>query len=1263
MPPDPPAKVNRRLDIGKYRVLLHIATGGMGAVYKALNTETGQTVALKVLQPELAARPNLLERFRREARSGEKLNHENVVRLYEWGEISGIHYIALEFVEGIDLHDYITRKGQLPVKESQQILIQAVKALGHLHEFGIIHRDVKPSNFLVSIQDGKPIVKLIDLGLARDIDEEEFRVTRAGSTVGTVDYMAPEQAKDSGKADIRSDIYALGCTWFHMLAGRAPFAEGGLTERLYKHVEEPPPDILQFNRKVPPGVLEIMKRMLAKKPEDRYQTPEELLKDLELGRSSAQPINADLLANLALSDGEITEPSPTSSKGRSRTLGRERAPSAEEIKRQARLTALQRQHLLSEEAAAKKRDNHPSGPIRRPGHLRAQDHPAPAPKSDAGPWWPWAAAVVGILVLAGVVIWLALRSASRTTSEHAPGADAGLAGPGQPPLPVLPQPAPVKPSDKMTEPNPSDTKPADPRRPRKIPHQEVLNLKTIQQSFDDSWQPPRQTVPSSRVFKVSRGRKLAGERFFESLGEACAEAPPDQETVIEIQDNGPLFEVPIAVKGKSLVIRGAKSYRPLLAWDAQNPASVGMHQFLSVVQGSLTLENLDVALQVPDPIQSNPTTLVRVLDGHLTARHCTVSVAGKHRQGVVAFQLESSKGTEVNCKGRLERCLVRGAAMVALDLRAPGADVLLDGCLLIGGERPLLDVRGSNAEPATNVRVKRSTLVAGHILLRVQPASPTDTMPALRWVGWDTLLARFGAPDSGEMVVVRDLASTEAMHWTPYNCLYAGWSTLLAGPGRDTKLTDLLRWHAAFRIRDGDDYVVDQPWPRWTLSDPASISPQQFQTAGTQAWFLDSTEQETLGCDLKSLPPSRDNWVSLTFEPLCRVPPLVVHDEPPAIPNPGDGKYHGQAINLDKLDKDLDLGKLLARKQQGTGLGRKVVLHLSGTGEKRIQQPIRVKGSSLTLYFEAPKEKAAPLELVAHLPAEAAAQALIDVEDGNLEILGGTLRLAEGKNSTWPAHVLRVRAGNLSLANCRLEGPLNQAPASFRSLILFEGAGDVALDKTPFCTVNQSILVSGNCCFRIVGPGAHLRLEGSALLSWGDGFHLDLGKAPSRINVQLQLTRNTVAAQRAVLHLSAGPVESIPVEPAVVQAKGNLLMDPFATVHKAGLLVCDGDAQSRGLLLWQGQGNAYDKRLHFFSDWGDGRLPEQPQSYLSWARRWGSTGEKDAARDLLLDKTLILPAAKGNLSLDCLIVPASLQISAGADLAALKINRKSAKKP
>jgi serine/threonine-protein kinase len=275
-----PARNGRRPRVGSYQIVAAIAQGGMSVVYRALDTAHQRQIALKVMLPGLTTKPNLLERFRREGRLGSTLQHVHIVRVYEYGEHLGINFMALELLEGLDLDYYVEQKVKLPAGEAALLISQAALALAHMHEKGIVHRDIKPANFIVAQQNGRPCMKLIDLGLARQKNDDELKIARAGTALGTVDYMAPEQAKDGTAADVRSDIYSLGCTWYHLLAGRPPFPEGDLADRLQQHAEIDPPDVRQFNPETTVPMVKILQRMMAKDPTCRYQTPAELLQDL-----------------------------------------------------------------------------------------------------------------------------------------------------------------------------------------------------------------------------------------------------------------------------------------------------------------------------------------------------------------------------------------------------------------------------------------------------------------------------------------------------------------------------------------------------------------------------------------------------------------------------------------------------------------------------------------------------------------------------------------------------------------------------------------------------------------------------------------------------------------------------------------------------------------------------------------------------------------------------------------------------------------------
>jgi serine/threonine protein kinase len=293
--------------VGKYRIIRHLKSGAMASVYKAEDTESGLVVALKVLTPESLNQPKRLERFRREGLQGARLRHENIVAVYDFGEADGSVYLALEFVEGVDVEELIREQGPLMPEDARSIVVQVAQALDYAHRMEMVHRDIKPSNILITRQHGRCIAKLADLGLARGGLEDETRMTADGSTVGTVDYMPPEQARNSGSADTRSDMYSLGCTLYQMLSGDPPFAEGSIVERLMKHTRAEPTDLRAINPDVPEALWAICRRMLAKQPSQRYQTPTELLADLAHAAPTAESLAAERPTKIKLEPSEDTK--------------------------------------------------------------------------------------------------------------------------------------------------------------------------------------------------------------------------------------------------------------------------------------------------------------------------------------------------------------------------------------------------------------------------------------------------------------------------------------------------------------------------------------------------------------------------------------------------------------------------------------------------------------------------------------------------------------------------------------------------------------------------------------------------------------------------------------------------------------------------------------------------------------------------------------------------------------------------------------------
>jgi serine/threonine-protein kinase len=269
------------VQLGHFTVIERIRTGGMGAVFRALDTRLSRVVALKVLPPALSRDPLIVQRFKNEAQAAAQLDHENVARVYFIGEDQGLHYIAFEFINGTNVRDLIAQRGQLSIAEAVNYILQIASALVHTSAQGVVHRDIKPSNIIIT-PAGR--AKLVDLGLARkeNREDEAVELTVAGTTLGTFDYISPEQARDPRAADVRSDIYSLGCTMYHMLTGEPPYPEGTVLQKLLQHQGDEAPDPSLKNRLVPESLSVVVRKMMAKDPRRRYQSSEQLVRDLML---------------------------------------------------------------------------------------------------------------------------------------------------------------------------------------------------------------------------------------------------------------------------------------------------------------------------------------------------------------------------------------------------------------------------------------------------------------------------------------------------------------------------------------------------------------------------------------------------------------------------------------------------------------------------------------------------------------------------------------------------------------------------------------------------------------------------------------------------------------------------------------------------------------------------------------------------------------------------------------------------------------------
>ncbi|MDA1053190.1 MAG: protein kinase [Planctomycetota bacterium] len=292
----------KKLVLGEYVLLDKLGEGGMGVVYKAWHRRMDRIVALKTLPAAALKKPELVERFYREVRAAAKLSHPNIVTAHDAGEYDGTHYLVMEYVEGHDLAEVVREQGRMSVAQAVEFILQAARGLEYAHQQNIVHRDIKPSNLIVAFS-GQPsanpqskienqksaIVKVLDMGLARLADDPsnpltptvKSQLTETGQVMGTVDFMSPEQAEDTRRADHRADIYSLGCTLYWLLTNEVPYGDGTMVSKIVAHRERAIPSLLAARSDVPEQLDRIFQKMVAKRPEQRQQSMSAVIAELQ----------------------------------------------------------------------------------------------------------------------------------------------------------------------------------------------------------------------------------------------------------------------------------------------------------------------------------------------------------------------------------------------------------------------------------------------------------------------------------------------------------------------------------------------------------------------------------------------------------------------------------------------------------------------------------------------------------------------------------------------------------------------------------------------------------------------------------------------------------------------------------------------------------------------------------------------------------------------------------------------------------------------
>jgi serine/threonine protein kinase len=297
--------VHVKKQVGGYRLIRRIGEGGMGEVYLAEQLSMHRTVAIKILHQKWADDEEFRKRFLLEARAAGKLSHPNIIQVFDVGKYQGLYYFSMEYIDGVTVDDLIRHDGPIALEKVIDITLQVCEALEYLSEQGIVHRDIKPANIMV-MKDGT--VKLADFGFIQQavVDRE---LMQEGTTIGTPDYISPEQARGERDLDVRSDIYSLGASVYHMLAGKTMYT-GSCSTVMRAHLDVQPPDLKALRSDIPERLVEIVDKMTTKSPIDRYQSPDDVQKELEVfkldlaGHSGELPTSKSGILNVINAEKE-----------------------------------------------------------------------------------------------------------------------------------------------------------------------------------------------------------------------------------------------------------------------------------------------------------------------------------------------------------------------------------------------------------------------------------------------------------------------------------------------------------------------------------------------------------------------------------------------------------------------------------------------------------------------------------------------------------------------------------------------------------------------------------------------------------------------------------------------------------------------------------------------------------------------------------------------------------------------------------------------
>ncbi len=857
--------------LNHFQLLEYVGGGGMGSVFRALDTMLNREVALKVLSRDQGADEETRRRFQNEAQSAARLDHENIARVYYVGEDRGLNYIVFEFIEGINLRDVVGQKGPLPLPEALSYTLQMAHALAHASSRDVVHRDIKPSNVIITAS-GR--AKLVDMGLARlhQVHPDGADLTASGVTLGTFDYISPEQARDPRCADVRSDLYSLGCTLYYMLTGRPPFPEGTVLQKLLQHNSDAPPDPREFDPSLPPAVSALVSKMLAKDPLRRYQLPSELVADVLLvaeqfgcvlpgvDRPNWLPPSESKAASASLAR-HLPWLVPVSLLLVSAVVAAWPVPWVDTVDDATVAAVLQ---ARSQQPPARPAANEKQG-----GRTRAEDGSGEErgkrsipPTHEDGPSRPRPSLRAGPDTSADVAVGKSgsngLDASTKPTDGNRPSEDSNKV-----------------PADAEPAPGARGSKPFDP--------DEYLEFS----------RPPAETTAPAPAAGVAAepipegllvvGSGAKGPRRHASLAEACAAAKNND--VIELRYDGPREELPIVLHNQRIEIRAGARWRPQVVFRPSDTNPIATDRSMMTVSGgSLKLTGVEIELDLSQAAPSENWSLFAIDQADsLRLEHCLLTVRNATSNGssyhdkVSFFSVGSGAAGEPMAmmpKGMLplapvqvdlSNCLVRGEADLLTDRDLKPLNFSCINTLVAISERFFVAGEGASMPPeGTRVRVvlDRVTALVRQGLCRV---AASDAAPALPEVEVRISGSEISS-DLSDAALVEHVSNATAnelqsvFHWDAVDTVYRGIRTFwkIATPATSREIV-------AKTYREWTDL-----WPteRNTRSEPLTwhLPPRRPLHAVTAEDFRKDRDDaaktggtgRVAGADFDLLPPTPD---------------------------------------------------------------------------------------------------------------------------------------------------------------------------------------------------------------------------------------------------------------------------------------------------------------------------------------------------------------------------------------------------------------------